>query len=389
MCGLFGVIKVAERGSESELDPSLNRANSTLAFAYLGYRAMERGRDAAGLALFRGRLQQAPATAPDPSVLTTRRNLALDGWVVSRRGYRFSKLWQNYHYREAAKQAKILIGHTRQSTIGAKTALPNTSPLVVGNLIGTHNGGVAMRHLIADWHLDRASEALAIGNNKANDSNTNRIFNGLGQTSSEIIFRALNQCYEPSLPQPPTNLNFSRSDLIGYGEGVGIHTVTSPNRSAQLDQVVQVLESLRGRAALVWVNRAEPKVVYLARTALSPLSVAWDRGGNFYWASNYHWFEDLDAQTGDFFGFNSVQRLREGTLMVVKPGSGAKYGLKTIRTEQRTELAVAEVRHFQPFARISDWKLEAGKRMWQGFTTDDIEWEQANSIYKVKERSWS
>ena len=49
------------------------------------------------------------------------------------------------------------------------------------------------------------------------------------------------------------------------------------DRAGSIKATAAVLTGLRGRAALAWTRQSRPDLVYLARTALSPLATAIDR----------------------------------------------------------------------------------------------------------------
>ena len=90
---------------------------------------------------------------------------------------------------------------------------------------------------------------------------------------------------------------------LNVGDIIGTHNgdVTAPTRNGSTDSAwlfdqldhaptikatAAVLTRLRGRAALAWTRRSRSDLVYLARTALSPLATAIDRAGALWWASN-------------------------------------------------------------------------------------------------------
>jgi glucosamine 6-phosphate synthetase-like amidotransferase/phosphosugar isomerase protein len=150
----------------------------------------------------------------------------------------------------------VALGHTRWATQGTPDRLVNAAPLLVGSLVGTHNGDVEAADLRARFALPPA----------------------LGGTDSEVIYQAL------AAGNPP----------------------------------VEVLRALHGRAALAWVDRAAPGRLHLARAALSPLCVAVDVEGNTYWASNPAWFRTLERDTR--VCLRSVVLIREGTYLTVEDG---------------------------------------------------------------------
>ena len=120
---------------------------------------------------------------------------------------------------------------------------------------------------------------------------------------------------------------------MNAGDIVGTHNgdVTAPTLNGSTDSAwlfgqlnaattiratTSVLTGLRGRAALAWVRRSRPDLVFLARTALSPLATATDRAGGLWWASNPEWLRELD-DWHDLELTNPVQMV-EGTLLVLR-----------------------------------------------------------------------
>src|SRR5262249_22596546 len=111
---------------------------------------------------------------------------------------------------------------------------------------------------------------------------------------------------------------------------------------------LEVLNSLHGRAALAWVDRARSGRLNLARGALSPLSVTVDEEHNIYWASNPGWFRTVERDTRVRFG--SAVLIREGTYLILEPG--------VIRSAA-----------FTPTARPRD--LVSPDKVWLGFSARD------------------
>ena len=112
------------------------------------------------------------------------------------------------------------------------------------------------------------------------------------------------------------------------------------------------MTGLRGRAALAWTRRSRPDLVYLARTALSPLATAIDRGGALWWASNPQWLREID-DWHDLELSNPVQML-EGTLIVLN--------------SDRDEVGLVAHRRFTATSRPHDERL-AHSAAWRGFTS--------------------
>lgn len=158
---------------------------------------------------------------------------------------------------------------------------------------------------------------------------------------------------------------------LNAGDIIGTHNgdVTAPTRNGSTDSAwlftqlnntttiratAAVLTSLRGRAALAWVRRSRPDLVFLARTALSPLATATDRAGGLWWASNPEWLRELDGWH-DLELTNPVQMV-EGTLLVLR--------------SDREEVTLSAHRRFTATSRPHDERI-AHSAAWRGFTIAD------------------
>lgn len=158
---------------------------------------------------------------------------------------------------------------------------------------------------------------------------------------------------------------------LNAGDIIGTHNgdVTAPTRNGSTDSAwlfnqlnntitfratAAVLTGLRGRAALAWVRRSRPTLVFLARTALSPLATATDRAGGLWWASNPEWLRELDGWY-DLELTNPVQMV-EGTLLVLR--------------SDRDEVTLSAHRRFTATSRPHDERLAHGAA-WRGFTITD------------------
>jgi glucosamine 6-phosphate synthetase-like amidotransferase/phosphosugar isomerase protein len=272
------------------------------AFVVLGALAEERGTDSAGVALFTGR----PVTRRDRPVALSE-DVSLDGCRIVKGRGRFSAVWRP-DLLGLLDHAPIVLGHTRWATQGSVFPLENASPMVVdgpaAGIVATHNGDIDPAVLRARYELPAPS----------------------GTTDSEPLFQALSACRDTS-------------------------------------EVEAVLTGVVGRAALAWVDRAHPDRVNLARTALSPLTVAVDTEQNFYWASNPRWFREVEQHTK--VRFASAVMLREGTYM---------------QMSRAPELRMPARAEFTPTARTSDMD----DRVWTGFTAADRELDQAQLRHLVR-----
>jgi hypothetical protein len=196
----------------------------------------------------------ATTVRPVPRGRTIRQGyVELDGCTVVKAPTTFSRVWDR-RYLAQLDGAAIAVGHSRWATRGSPDAVANASPMVVGRLIGTHNGDVDEDQLLQRYQLGRR----------------------LGGTDTEVLF--------------------------GVIERAG----------AEPTEIAAVLSAVVGRAALAWVDRGQADRVHLARAALSPLAIARDRERNFYWASNPRWFRVLDVKGR--FGFRGRGHGKGGLL---------------------------------------------------------------------------
>jgi hypothetical protein len=285
-----------------------NPTQATAVFAELGRLAVERGSDSAGFAV-------TSATAGAVCVRATRSAVAervttLGQVTIVKDTVPFHTLWDDTVHTDLVNASRVAIGHTRWATQGDKSARVNASPLAVGSIIGTHNGDIETRSVPQHTGLPGR----------------------FGATDTEWLFQALHR---------------DRKDRR---------------------KVVKNLRGVEGRAALAWIDQDRPERVYLARAALSPLSVAFDRDGNLYWASNPGWFRTIDAAFNDEVGFHSITMVREGTLLTVDVAGD--------------EPVLADLREFTPQCRPSDMRL-ADFAVWRGFHPADEADDRAQSNRSV------
>ncbi|WP_405749626.1 hypothetical protein OG232_05195 [Streptomyces sp. NBC_01411] len=222
-------------------------------------------------------------------------------WHIVKGLHPFPQLWSN-RFRPALDRATTVLGHTRFPTQGRASHPADTSPLGVGRIIGTHNGDIDLHSLRAHYLLPAPH----------------------GGTDSEVLFQALD---------------------AARGE-TGL--------------ILEVLTRVVGRAALVWADRRHPTRVWLARTAISPLSLAMGGDGTLYWASNPAWLTAGNTGAGagaeEFPSPGRVWLMPEGTLAVADCTDG--------------QARVTGVHHFTPTARVSDeLLLDAVAHV--GFTPED------------------
>jgi asparagine synthetase B (glutamine-hydrolysing) len=221
----------------------------------------------------------------------------------------FRSLWGS-HQAPMLPRARIALGHTRHASQGGPGRLANAHPLEAGALVGTVNGDID-----ADDLRRRLPPGLPAPE---------------GETDSEILLLALNRV---------------RGDL---------------------EAACEVLAAVRGLAALAWVDRARPGLVFLARGALCPLAVARGAQGHLYWGSSPTWFRHLDEQAGGRLGFR-VKRIAEGTVLVIDTGDAVPT-------------VVAE-RSFVPTARAGD--AQRFTSIWAGLDPHDVAVFQAEARHHI------
>ncbi len=267
-------------------------------FAMLGCLAEHRGHDAAGFALVTTSSQGTKPSSIAPLHPISHRDVQIGHCRVVKDTRPWQALWHR-RYLPALHQATIVLGHTRHASQGAPDDLTGAAPMVVGaGLIGTHNGEIDADDL---WR--RLPPGLAPPH---------------GDSDTERLLLALDRV---------------RGDL---------------------GAVCDVLSTMRGLAALAWVDRARPHLAFLARGALSPLALAWDTYGNLYWGSSPAWFRRLNAQSIDRRGLQ-VELLAEGTVLVIATGD-----IPTVIAEHT----------FTPTARPGD--AENFPTLWLGLDPGDV-----------------
>ncbi|SKF61482.1 Glucosamine--fructose-6-phosphate aminotransferase [isomerizing] [Mycobacteroides abscessus subsp. abscessus] len=205
MCGLFGAVAPG-------LTSAARSAEILDGVLQLGVMAEERGRASAGVAVLVRGGKRVRYTALGPF------RLLVEGFA-----------W------EPPVVGHAWLGHTRWPTQGP-VIRANTSPLLVGDVLGTHNGDIAQASVPGMVAVPGATDTHAL--------------------------------------------------LAGIA-------ALQPGRGYE-QLVTRLLTRVVGRAALVWHDRRDGRNrVWLARSGLSPLAVARDEDGTVWWASNPQWLRLL------------------------------------------------------------------------------------------------
>ena len=131
---------------------------------------------------------------------------------------------------EMPKSAKRVLLHTRYATQGSPFKNTNNHPIIAGRTVGVHNGHISNDRAVFDY------------------LRTKRLGTGIrvGEVDSESAFALLD---------------------------------------ATTHHPTQVLESLRGRAALAWFDARDKRDLHLARVSASPLAVGQTDKDSFIFAS--------------------------------------------------------------------------------------------------------
>lgn len=242
MCGLFGVFRADGSECTSLLEMLL----------HLGVMAEDRGVDGSGLAFH---LPGMDVGAVSGAARLT--DVCVGRWRVVKRSTRFRTMWRP-SLTDDLNAASMILGHTRFATQGACGVTANASPLVVGKLVGTHNGDVDARELRSTFGV-----------------------RGVGTTDTAVLFAALNRANNDP------------------------------------DLIADVLTRMVGRAALAWSPLHTGPSLWLARAGMSPLAVVRDTDGNLYWASNPEWLRRM-ASLGGIELAKAPTMLAEGMLVRVE-----------------------------------------------------------------------
>jgi len=197
--------------------------------------------------------------------------------------------------------ALIAIGHTRWATQGGR-GLAQASPISVGSLLGTHNGDLDQATI--PGHAPCRSD-LPVGAGRETWTDSDRLF--------------------------------------------AVIAAAHARRRGLTDQLVTLLSSVHGRAALAWTdtNRHDHRI-WLARGGLSPLAVGVDSHGGLWWASNPAWLRDL----GDVVHVGiHITLLAEGSLRSDVP--------------RQHHVSCVPLAEFKPTVRHRDEAI-ARTAMWRG-----------------------
>jgi len=258
MCGLFGIAR-----SESSLKDIDAMRRGAILLRAMGVNSEERGVHSSGLAMVS---ESIPFKAtPVTKEIVNSKEASFNNTYIYKDSTKFSKLEIPQTGSEKILSANIVLGHSRYATQGAATSLKNASPMIAGNLVGTHNGDVL-----------KSSIALSKEEKKLT----------LGETDTEQLLLAL--------------------------------SLASGSRK----EMTAVLRAAIGRIALAFVDRKNPERLYLVRGALSPISYAWTNDGDFVYASNPDWFRRIQKETKGEISFSNITLVPEGRLISVNTSTG-------------------------------------------------------------------
>jgi asparagine synthetase B (glutamine-hydrolysing) len=258
MCGLFGIAR-----KDSNLTNVDAMRRGAILVRALGVNSEERGVHSSGLAMVTSSIPfQNRAITKETA---NSKESSFNNTYIYKDSVKFSKLEMPQLGSERILTSNIVLGHSRYATQGAASSLKNASPMLAGNLVGTHNGDVSK----ASIELTKEDKKLAIG-----------------ETDTEQLFIAL--------------------------------SLASGSRK----EMTAVLRKAIGRIALAFVDRKNPERLYLVRGALSPISYAWTNDGDFVYASNPDWFRRIQKETKGDISFSNITLVPEGRLISVNTITG-------------------------------------------------------------------
>ncbi len=222
MCGIFGNLRPKAYSAGG-------RRAAAAALMNLGTIAEERGSDSAGVATVHDRVPARQTRSTDHLVDRT----VVRARIITAMGPFSTGIPAARRVGASLQSASLVLGHTRWATQG-EVDLSNCSPMLVGQLLGTHNGDVT---------VPRGFDL------------------GTRTTDSAWLF-----------------------DQLG--------------RAGTVAAAAAVLTGVRGRAALAWIHMGRADDLFLARAALSPLAIAHDIEGGLWWASNPGWLRRIGLEHG-------------------------------------------------------------------------------------------
>lgn len=253
MCGLFGIVRNPD--SLNNIDAMRRGAITVRA---LGVNSEERGIHSSGLAMIDSGIPFNNSISNKAASLMSEVSLG-NTYIVKAPG-KFTDLAISETASDKLINSNIVLGHTRYATQGSSSQLNNASPLLAGNLVGTHNGDVLKSTIVGEKELKKFAS---------------------GATDSELLYLSLNVA------------NGSRKEMVS------------------------ILRKAIGRIALVFVDRKNTDRLLIARGALSPVSYAWTSDGDFVYASNPDWFRRIEKETKGAISFRDITLLPEGRLITV------------------------------------------------------------------------
>lgn len=224
MCGVVGVFLL---NTEVDVDPNVRKNIAHWLHNEVLYRTLPRGKDATGfVANFMPKeVGQEPVVILAKQPVGTPEFFENDG---SNPRYSSQKEYENINSLTTIMQnipmdMNFILGHTRKKTLGTELVPHNNHPLVVGNIIGIHNGGVGNHRLIFDNHKDTWTR--------------------LGDVDSEAIIQ--------------------------------LFAETANDRALTLDDIDFVTERIKGPRAVMAFNSKHPETVAFFRSSERPLEVAY------------------------------------------------------------------------------------------------------------------
>jgi hypothetical protein len=227
MCGIVGVIPLQSKSRK--ISDEMQRALAIWFHNEVLYHTVKRGKDATGLVATFG-AHSDKENHPSPSFwaclkqpVETEEFFANDGSDKKYQGQgknaNIYKLIDKMH--SVSRPLLHLVGHTRAKTVGTEFNPNNNHPIIIGNIIGVHNGGIKNVKKIYDKHNIKST----------------------GDVDSEAVIQLLNE--------------------------------VAPDRPLTLDDAAYVTQRIEGPRAVIAFNSKHPDTLVFFRNHERPIEITY------------------------------------------------------------------------------------------------------------------
>lgn len=214
----------------------------------------------------------------------------------------------------------VVTAHTRHFTKGSPAIYENNHPVVCDHIVTTHNGRV--------------------------------------DNDDELI-------------------ELTGAERLGLVDSFAVAALLSRAKELGANHPTELLEMVRGVAALAWLDANEHNVLHLARLSTRPLFIGWTKRGDFVYSSTERTLRQ--AASAAKVGVHDIVEVKEGTYLRVEKG--------TI-----TEMVEFEVTH-PPVKVVEDVPGKTAKRaahrqpMLPSFDGDDMAWWDEYDRYEADRKA--